>query len=181
MRRLIPLVLLLAACQPQATEPKIKGDEVMPGEVEVTGLAYCDAARLELAAIVLNGAPKGAALEDVGDAKAPGCTWIAAAGDSRVRLNVYDEAMRQRTGAGAVPAQFDALAAAHSRTSQGTELYDIGVRAARFGFTEAAPNNGVILVETADAVLEFEGAAVSPAKLAIFARGVSERIDQATG
>ena len=140
MRSAIPLLasaaaLGLAACQPAPnTAVHPKGDQILPGDVQVAGLLYCDAARLELAAIVLDGPPKGAALEDVRDATAPGCTWVASGGPARVRLNVYDAAMiasaRTHTPAG----QFDALATAHARSGQGVEATDLGTRAARFGF-----------------------------------------------
>lgn len=165
----------LAACQPASeASRRPRGDELLPGEVQVVGLTHCDAARLELAAVVLNGPPKGASLEDVGDATAPGCTWAAMGGDARVRLNVYDEAM---LGAATPADQFDRLTAAHrARSGEGLEVPDIGVRAARFGFSDQAPDVGVIVVETGESVLEFEGRAVGPAKLAIFARGVSERM-----
>lgn len=168
----------LAACQPSSDAPRpLRGDEIRPGEVEVVGLSHCNVARLELAAVVLNGPPKGASLEDVGDATAPGCTWVAMDEASRVRLNVYDRSMIRSGGAATPAEQFDALSEAHAaRSGQGLEIDGIGLRAARFGFAEASPEHGVILVETADAVLEFDGRAVGPAKLAIFARGVSERM-----
>jgi hypothetical protein len=172
------LLAVLAACQQQASAPKIKGDEVQPGQVEVAGLTYCGAARLELAAIVLNGAPRGASLDDVHDATAPGCTWVANDGNAWVRLNVYDGALLS----GAQPAEaFERLAARHAVRGEAVELPDVGARAARFGFTDAKPEDGIILVETADAVLELEGRSVSPAKLAIFARGVSENVNQPQG
>jgi len=168
-------VAALAACQPASeASRRPRGDELLPGEVQVVGLSHCDAARLELAAVVLNGPPKGASLEDVSDATAPGCTWVAMGGDARVRLNVYDAAS---LGPAAPAEQFDRLTAAHTaRLGEGVEVGDIGVRAARFGFAEMAPDVGVIVVETGESVLEFEGRSVGPAKLAIFARGVSERM-----
>jgi hypothetical protein len=171
-------LLALAACQPGGGAPeRVRGDEIRPGEIEVSGLSHCDSARLELAAVVLNGPPKGESLEDVGDATAPGCTWVAMDGAARVRLNVYDSAML--AGARTHTEQFEALADAHAaRNGAGVEVDGIGLRAARFGFSEATPETGTILVETDAAVLEFEGRAVSPAKLAIFARGVSENIAQ---
>jgi hypothetical protein len=168
-------IAALAACQPGGSPRQVRGDEIRPGEIEVSGLSHCDAARLELAAVVLNGPPKGESLEDVGDATAPGCTWVAMDGDARVRLNVYDSAMLEAGGSPA--AQFEKRAGAlAARSGAGVAVDGIGLRAARFGFSDAAPDVGVILVETDAAVLEFEGRAVSPAKLAIFARGVSENI-----
>jgi hypothetical protein len=171
----LTFVAALMACQPASeASRRPRGDELLPGQVQVVGLTHCDAARLELAAVVLNGPPKGASLEDVHDATAPGCTWVAVGGEARVRLNVYDSA----TLGPATPAQqFDRLTAAHAaRSGEGVEAPDIGVRAARFGFSDQAPDVGVIVVETGESVLEFEGRAVGPAKLAIFARGVCERM-----
>jgi hypothetical protein len=167
--------LALAACGQAPAPPPVKGDEVPPGGVEVTGMAYCDAARLELVAVVLNGPPKGAALEDVADARAPGCTWVASSGSASVRLNVYDEAYLATLEAGGPAAQFEALARARGA---GEAVEDVGVRAARFGFTDEAPAVGVLLVETPTRVLEFEGSNVAPAKLKVFARGVTETVEQ---
>ncbi len=170
--------LAVSACQPAAQAPvRPKGDEILPGDVQVAGLLYCDAARLELAAIVLNGPPKPAALEDVHDATAPGCTWVASSSGTRVRLNVYDEAMFAVARTGTPEGQFNALAAAHARAAgQGVETPDLGKRAARFGFA-TADGDGALLVETLTRVYEFEAKDVSAPKLLIFARGVVDNIE----
>lgn len=184
MRWILTLALLaLAACQAKSEAPRLpRGDEILPGAVEVVGLTYCDVARLELAAIVLDGPPRAAALADVADARAPGCTWVTIDGDARVRLNVYDTEMRRITGASGPDAQYKSLVAARARVSgQGVELPDLGIRAARFGFTDAQPEAGAIVVETPELVVEFDARGVKPAKLAIFAREVTHRISEAEG
>ncbi len=174
------MALGLSACQPASDAPRrIKGDETLPGDVQVAGQLYCDAARIELAAIVLNGPPKPAALEDVRDATATGCTWVASGGPTRVRLNVYDQATIAAGLTRTPTGQFDALATTHARTSgQGAEVPDLGTRAARFGFATPA-GDGVLVVETTTRVYEFEGTDVSAPKLVVFARGVIENIESA--
>ncbi|MDX2233725.1 MAG: hypothetical protein NW200_04430 [Hyphomonadaceae bacterium] len=172
--------LALAACQPPPAQPSLpRGDEILPGAVEVAGLSHCDAARLELAAVVLNGPPKAAALEDVSDATAPGCTWVAADGAARVRLNVYDETLFPALGIAGPDPQFAALADTYASQGEATALTDLGVRAARYGFTGAAPADGVIVVLTPTRVLEFQGRGVSAPKLLIFARSVTETMEKA--
>ena len=171
------IALLLAACQPPPRGQPLRGDEIQPGDVEVAGLLYCESARLELAAVVLGGPPKAASLEDVRDATVPGCTWVAADGPQRVRLNVHDG---ETPGAMTPARKFDALAAAHAHAmGQGTAIEDFGVRAARFGF--ATPEGeGLLLVQTPTRVLEFQGKSVPAAKLAIFARGVVDNLEKPT-
>ena len=166
--------LLLAACQPAGPPPTHTGDQILPGDVQVEGQLYCETARIELAAIVLGGPPKPAALEDVVDATRPGCTWVAADGPQRVRLSVYDAASLQRM----TPAQkFGVLATVHAHAAgQGTEVEDLGARAARFGFADAN-GDGVLLVQTPTRVIEFQSTKVSPAKLLVFARGVVENVE----
>lgn len=177
--------LLLWACQQAPAPPALpRGDEILPGDVQVAGLLHCDAARLELAAVVLNGPPKASALEDVVDARAPGCTWDAADGGARVRLNVYDETIFPALKVTGPTQAFDARARLHAGAGQGEvvrgeAVADLGVRAARFGFTDAAPAQGVLLVETPTRTLEFEGRGVTAPKLLIFARGVTETMEQA--
>ena len=166
--------LMLVACQPAGPPPTHKGDQILPGDMQVEGQLYCETARIELAAIVLGGPPKPASLEDVADATTPGCTWVAADGPQRVRLNVYDAANLNRL----TPAQkfgIVATAQAHA-TGQGTEVEDLGVRAARFGF--ATPDSdGVLLVQTPTRLIEFQASKISLAKLLVFARGVVENVE----
>ena len=171
---LLASALMLAACQPAGPPPSHAGDQIMPGDVQVEGQLYCEASRIELAAIVLGGPPKPAALEDVADATTPGCTWVAADGPQRVRLNVYDAAtLKQLT-----PAQKFGIVAtvqAHA-VGQGTEVPDLGVRAARFGF--ATPDgDGLLLVQTPTRVIEFQTTKVSLAKLLVFSKGVVENVE----
>jgi len=168
----------LCACQ-QAAEPPVrpKGDEVLPGHTQVAGLLWCDAARIELVAIVLGGPPKPLALEDVHDAAATGCTWAASGGAARVRLNVYDAPMIAAARTGTPAGEFNARATAHAQAfGQGAEAPDLGIRAARFGF--ATPRSaGALIVETPTRVLEFESSEIPAPKLIVFARGVIQNIE----
>jgi hypothetical protein len=173
------LPLSLAACGEKSEVPTLpRGDEILPDSAEAVGLSHCDDARLELAAIVLNGPPKGSSLDDVHDASAPGCTWISAYGDSRVRLNVYDETVFPALQIEGPTPQYEALVDTFATGGQGVTLEGLGIRAARFGFLPANPQHGVIIVETPSRVLEFVGHGVAPAKLEIFARGVTETIEK---
>ena len=164
--------LSLAACQPAEPPQTHRGDQILPGDIQVEGQLYCDAARVELAAIVLGGPPKPAALEDVADATKPGCTWVASDGPQRVRLSVYDAASLGKM----TPAlKFGVLATVHAHAAgQGTEVEDLGARAARFG---SADGDGALLVQTPTRVIEFQATKVSPPKLIVFARGVVENIE----
>jgi hypothetical protein len=171
--------LALAACQAEAPPaPALpKGDETLPGDIEPVGFAHCDAARLELVAIVLGGPPKGAALEDVTDATAPGCTWVAAEGGARVRLNVYDDTIFPALRVSGPAAQFAALARAYPGEGA-TTLEGLGDHATRYGFTTQGPMTGAIVVQTPTSVLEFKGDQVAPAKLLIFAQSVAEQLEK---
>ncbi len=178
--RALLAALLLSACQQAASTPSLpRGDEILPGDVQVAGLLHCDAARLELAAVVLNGPPKASALEDVVDARAPGCTWVASDGGARVRLNVYDARIFAALKVAGPTQAFDLRARLHAGAGQGEAVENLGARAARFGFAAAAPTDGVLLVETPTRTLEIEGHGVPAPKLLIFARGVTETIEQA--
>ena len=168
------LALMLAACQPAGPPQTHKGDQIMPGDLQVEGQLYCEAARIELAAIVLGGPPKPAALEDVADATTPGCTWVAADGPQRVRLSVFDAMNLNKL----TPAQkFSIVATEQAHASgQGTEVEDLGVRAARFRFADAN-GDGVLLVQTPTRLFEFQATKVSLAKLLVFAKGVVENVE----
>lgn len=170
------LGLALAACGAGGSAPPpVKGDQVSPGEVQVAGLAYCDAARLELVMVVLGQPPVGESLETVRDATAPGCTWQAVDGGARVRLNVYPATAN-------VAAEFDRRASllAHKH-GQGQLLEEIGERAAKFGFAPERHTHGVILVEARRQIFEFEARDVPAPKLSIFARSVSDVLEKGDG
>lgn len=168
----LALLTLLAACgNAHAPAAPIHGDRVQPGEVQVAGLTYCAAARLELVAVVLGEPPQGDSLDQVKDAQAPGCTWAAVEGGSRVRLNVYP-------ATGDADRDFNARALAHARRfGQGQKLEDIGVQAARFGYNEAHPHDGVLLVQARGNILEYEARDVPALKLQIFVRSVTQSIE----
>lgn len=166
---IVALALCAAGCSADAPKPvPIRGDVVMPGDVQVAGLTYCGASRLELVAVVLGKPPMGESLDLVKDANAPGCTWASLDGASQVRLNVYSFP----TG---LEREFDVRAAALARKhGQGQALDDIGLRAARFGYAPPRAQDGVVLVQTGFDILEFEARDVPAPKLAIFARSVAE-------